>query len=91
MVNNAMSSLDRKFMRVELREWSKQEGLYIPMPAKGSFGHDICPWCGDQDMRHYAEHVLAEHRTELKPYGRKAKANTFVLDWEQAIKQMGSN
>ncbi len=69
-----LEGLDRAYFRFELRSWSAEAGLRIPMPAVGHFRISICPWCGEPgqiDPGKYAEHVLAEHKEDLKPYKRR--------------------
>lgn len=77
MVRERLEGIHREYFRFELRSWARETGLRIPMPATGRFSIPICAWCGDSEFgdnpAKYAEHILSEHRAELKPYKGGAK------------------
>ncbi len=72
MPRERLEGLDRAFFRFSLMRMAREEGLKLLMPARGTFGYPICPWCGDSEFGdnpfQYAQHVLENHRADLKPY-----------------------
>lgn len=77
---NKLEGLDRAFFRFSLRRMNEKDGFFVPMPARGSFGISICPWCGDSEFEDnpfkYHEHVTKEHKSELKPIKKVKQQNT---------------